>query len=79
MTTNLTMRRPFRLPFRQQVFLFDDEEMRRLFPEGVVDTMQAGVPPSRHMHPGPARRCTTSPGPGVRTTTSRARDRPPCR
>ena len=46
MTTNLTIRRPFRLPFRQQVFLFDRDEMLGLFPQRVVDTMMAGLPPS---------------------------------
>lgn len=51
MTTDLTLRRPFRLPFRQQVFLFDKHEMARLFPERVVEAMQAGLDPSRHLHP----------------------------
>jgi len=51
MTTNLTLRRPFRLPFRQSVFLFDREEMLGLFPERVVATMQAGGEPTEHRNP----------------------------
>lgn len=65
MTTNLTLRRPFRLPFRQQVFLFDKAEMLGLFPERVVTTMQAGLPPSSHLHPTSGAPLYYFPGPGT--------------
>ncbi len=65
MTTNLTLRRPFRLPFRQQVFLFDETEMLRLFPRRVVTTMQAGLGPSRHLHPTTGKALHYFPGPGA--------------
>jgi predicted acylesterase/phospholipase RssA len=74
MTTNLTLRRPFRLPFGQQDFLFDEGEMRRLFPDRVVTTLKGGVAASRHRHPttgeplfwfpGPGRSSTDAPRPG---------------
>lgn len=51
MTTDLTLRRPFRLPFTQQVFLFDEGEMARLFPERVVTALKGEMAPSRHRHP----------------------------
>jgi hypothetical protein len=65
MTTNLTLRRPFRLPFRQQVFLFDRDEMLGLFPERVVSTMQAGLEPSEHLHPTTGVPLYYFPGPGA--------------
>jgi len=72
MTTNLTLRRPFRLPFRQQVFLFDADEMRLLFPERVVITMLcssrpdgARLPPSEHLHPATGKPLHYFPGPGA--------------
>ncbi|HEV2130977.1 MAG TPA: hypothetical protein VGR27_07740, partial [Longimicrobiaceae bacterium] len=40
-TTNLTHGRPYRLPFRERTFYFHPEEMRRLFPDVVVDWMVA--------------------------------------
>ncbi len=39
MTTNLTQRRPHRLPWAERVFFFDPAEWRTLFPENVVDWM----------------------------------------
>jgi hypothetical protein len=65
MTTNLTIRRPFRLPFRQQVFLFDRDEMLGLFPRDVIDTMVAGLPPSAHLHPTTGAPLFYFPGPGA--------------
>ncbi|SDP35534.1 Patatin-like phospholipase [Pedococcus dokdonensis] len=65
MTTNLTIRRPFRMPFRQQVFLFDRDEMLGLFPRDVVDTMVAGLPPSTHLHPKTKQPLFYFPGPGA--------------
>jgi predicted acylesterase/phospholipase RssA len=75
MTTNLTLRRPFRLPFRQQEFLFDDEEMGRLFPQRVVNTLKAGFGPSRHRHPTTGARLYYFPGPG-RSETGEERPGP---
>ena len=39
MTTCLTLGRPYSLPFETRAFRFREEEMRRLFPERVVDWM----------------------------------------
>jgi hypothetical protein len=39
MTTDLTNGRPYRLPFKDQTFMFDRCEFERLFPEPVVQTM----------------------------------------
>ena len=64
MTTNLTLRRPFRLPFAQQDFLFDEGEMRRLFPERVVTTLKGGMAASRHRHPTTGAPLFYFPGPG---------------
>jgi predicted acylesterase/phospholipase RssA len=41
MTTNLTHRRPYRLPFETKAFLFSEREMQRLFPARVVEWMIA--------------------------------------
>lgn len=65
MTTDLTLRRPFRLPFRQQVFLFDEAEMLDLFPARVVETMTAGLPPSHHLNPATGAALHYFPGPGT--------------
>jgi predicted acylesterase/phospholipase RssA len=64
MTTDLTLRRPFRLPFSQQVFLFDEAEMAHLFPERVVTALKAGMPASRHRHPTTGAPLFYFPGPG---------------
>lgn len=64
MTTDLTLRRPFRLPFSQQVFLFDEAEMGRLFPERVVAALTGGFGPSRHLHPTTGTPLHYFPGPG---------------
>lgn len=64
MTTNLTLHRPFRLPFTQQIFLFDESEMRALFPDRVVDTML--VKQSDHLHPDTGERLWWFPGSGKR-------------
>ncbi len=52
MTTCLTLGRPFRLPFRNDTlvkennqFAFDEQEFRRLFPASVVDWMVAKTQP----------------------------------
>ncbi|GAA1477134.1 RpoH suppressor SuhR [Nocardioides aestuarii] len=64
MTTDLTLRRPFRLPFSQQVFLFDEAEMMRLFPERVVTALKGGFPASHHHHPTTGEPLFYFPGPG---------------
>jgi len=43
MSTNLTMGRPFRLPFDNDRFYFDPREFRKLFPKQVVDWMVANT------------------------------------
>jgi predicted acylesterase/phospholipase RssA len=45
MTTNLTQRRPQRLPWDERAFFFDPGEFRRLFPERVVAWMEQNPPP----------------------------------
>lgn len=64
MTTNLTLHRPYRLPFTQQIFLFDESEMRSLFPARVVDTMC--VKRSNHLHPDTGAPLWWFPGAGKR-------------
>ena len=44
MTTNLTHRRPHRMPWDHHQLLFDPGELRRLFPERVVAWMEAHPP-----------------------------------
>jgi len=46
MTTNVTHRRPHRMPWRQRDFLFDPYQLRRLFPERVVAWVEAHPPPA---------------------------------
>ena len=43
MTTNLSMRRPYQLPFRERTYLFRRSEFARLFPERVVAHMTANA------------------------------------
>jgi predicted acylesterase/phospholipase RssA len=45
MTTNVTHRRPQRMPWRSRELLFDPAELRRLFPERIVAWMEAHPPP----------------------------------
>ncbi len=49
MTTNLTLGRPFRLPFAERTFMFDEDEMSRLFPTPVVEAMKVSA--AQHAHP----------------------------
>jgi len=44
-TTNVTHRRPHRLPWRSRELLFDPAELRRLFPERIVSWLEAHPPP----------------------------------
>jgi predicted acylesterase/phospholipase RssA len=45
MTTNITHRRPHRIPWRSRDLLFDPDEFRRLFPERIVAWMEEHPPP----------------------------------
>jgi predicted acylesterase/phospholipase RssA len=44
MTTNVTQRRPQRLPWAHHQLLFDPDELRRLFPERIVTWLEAHPP-----------------------------------
>ena len=44
MTTNITHRRPHRMPWRSRELLFDPDEFRRLFPEQIVAWMEKRDP-----------------------------------
>ena len=46
MTTNVTHRRPHRMPWSSRELLFDPAELRLLFPERVVAWMEAHPPPA---------------------------------
>ncbi|HYY99506.1 MAG TPA: hypothetical protein VE642_12975, partial [Pyrinomonadaceae bacterium] len=41
MTSDLSQNQPYVLPFEQDLFIFDEREMRRYFPPGVVAHMAA--------------------------------------
>jgi predicted acylesterase/phospholipase RssA len=71
MTTNLTTRRPMRLPAQDQTLLFDRTEFEALFPERVVATMATMT--SNHLHPDTGAALHYFPGPG---TTTDGRPRP---
>ena len=45
MTTNLTQRRPHRLPWKERAFFFDPSEWRDLFPERIVRWLSEHPPP----------------------------------
>lgn len=44
MTTNVTHRRPHRMPWRDRELLFEPDELRRLFPERIVSWLEAHPP-----------------------------------
>jgi len=46
MTTNVTHRRPHRMPWSSRELLFDPAELRRLFPERIVAWMETHPPPT---------------------------------
>jgi predicted acylesterase/phospholipase RssA len=46
MTTNLTNRRPHKLPWDTREFFFDPDELRSLFPERIVEWMEKRPPPA---------------------------------
>jgi len=45
MTTNITHRRPHRMPWGSRELLFDPDELRQLFPERIVAWMEEHPPP----------------------------------
>ena len=45
MTTNVTHRRPHRMPWEHRELLFDPAELRRLFPERIVAWLEEHPPP----------------------------------
>jgi hypothetical protein len=52
MTCNLCLQRPYLFPLEQNIFLFDEDEMRAFFPGRVVEWMVAHAHPSnRHLLP----------------------------
>jgi predicted acylesterase/phospholipase RssA len=65
MTTNLTTRRPMRLPVNDQTLLFDQTEFQALFPERVVATM--ATMPAPYPHPDTGAPLYYFPGPGTTT------------
>lgn len=56
MTTNLTHRRPHRMPWRHRELYFDPDELRRLFPERIVAWMEAHPPDPGEGRDGERRR-----------------------
>ena len=49
MTTNLTLGRPILFPFAERTFMFDEDEMSRLFPTPVVEAMKVSA--AQHANP----------------------------
>lgn len=79
MTTCLTLGRPFALPFESRRFYFRAEEMRRLFPERVVEWMARGRPEPTEVTPGETLPeappgLTTAAGDGAAPPAAAARD-----
>jgi predicted acylesterase/phospholipase RssA len=58
MTTNVTHRRPQRMPWSHHQLLFHPDELRRLFPERIVAWMEAHPPPESEGGEGERRRRT---------------------
>jgi predicted acylesterase/phospholipase RssA len=56
MTTDLSYARGVRLPLERETYLFDEEAMRALFPDAVVDHLCATGRASEHRTPDAARR-----------------------
>lgn len=55
-TTNLTHRRPHRMPWMHRELLFDPDELRRLFPERIVAWLEAHPPDPGEGREGERRR-----------------------
>lgn len=64
MTTDLTIRRPFRMPFTTQEFMFAASEWATLFPPRVVATMTKPEFLTDHLHPDTGERLYRFPGAG---------------
>jgi predicted acylesterase/phospholipase RssA len=58
MTTNVTHRRPQRMPWQHHQLLFDPHELRRLFPERIVAWLESNPPPVEEGPQGERRRRT---------------------
>ena len=58
MTTNVTHRRPERMPWTHHQLLFDPDELRRLFPERIVAWLETHPPPIAEGREGERRRRT---------------------
>jgi len=58
MTTNVTHRRPQRMPWEHHQLLFDPDELRRLFPERIVAWLESHPPPVADGAHGERRRRT---------------------
>src|SRR6476659_2459984 len=58
MTTNVTHRRPQRMPWQHHQLLFDPDELRRLFPERIVAWLERKAPPVGEGPQGERRRRT---------------------
>jgi len=58
MTTNVTHRRPQRMPWQHHQLLFDPDELRRLFPERIVAWLERKAPPVEEGPQGERRRRT---------------------
>ena len=71
MTTDLTLRRPFRMPFATQEYMFAKSEWERLFPARVVATMAKPQYLTKCRHPDTGEQLYTFPGPGSQQQTDR--------
>lgn len=71
MTTDLTLRRPFRMPFTTQEFMFAESEWSVLFPERVVATMARDEFRTGHRHPETGELLYRFPGRGSAENPSR--------
>jgi hypothetical protein len=67
MTTDLTIRRPFRMPFATQEFMFAESEWSTLFPARVVASMAKPEFLTDHLHPDTGERLYRFPGAGSAT------------
>jgi hypothetical protein len=71
MTTDLTLRRPFRMPFVTQEMMFAKSEWERLFPERVVTTMAKPQYLTDRKHPDTGELLYAFPGQGSEAKPSR--------
>jgi hypothetical protein len=71
MTTDLTLRRPFRMPFATQEFMFAESEWSQLFPARVVARMAKPQFLTDRLHPDTGERLYAFPGQGSETNPAR--------